>query len=388
MTLLTVFKNSWYVRDRATAEELFRMLDCFLTENGLKVAESSGREASARSMAVRVEYYRSVEYCLRRRSLMNIEPSSKVGKASQKETQKSRSPQGDVNRGRPRSKRRRRAGGSPLQAGERCSYDIIDLIDSACDVPEEDKDRLAEIVDTGVDECGSTSSSVVSGPSFPSLSTTTRLSLCPCCLKRWQKAKKIKAPIRSKLLDNDPASLTCDQWVLLKKRKLKLWPHVKGKLLIHVELVKKRLAKLKHWDDGDWSACSRPHTFLHRNLRRCIKVQVKTERKKNTRTRVRNTVQGSHVAKRKRSRDNDLWHASGSAPLSARGHGANARSPDCSEAENRDLGNTCRAAELKPSTVAVETTKSRPHSLKKVSRFQDMLVQLRGKQSAVVRETR
>ncbi|XP_061524763.1 uncharacterized protein LOC133397641 isoform X2 [Phycodurus eques] len=126
-------------------------------------------------------------------------------------------------------------------------------------------------------------------------------SLCPSCRKVYQRAKSLKTPIKDKLLDNDPTSLTCDNWVLLKKWKASRLPESRGKLSHSLLLVQSCLkGKRKAKQNERKNSCSRPHIFLHRNLRRPHKVPARKEAKRNQCQRASDDSQGCPIAKQKR----------------------------------------------------------------------------------------
>ncbi|XP_018532971.1 uncharacterized protein si:ch211-227n13.3 isoform X2 [Lates calcarifer] len=345
-------------------------------------SEANGLEAFIHSLSIRVEYYRSFEYCLKWKGPMYLRRSSRLPQASKKSPQRSPSPHEEVIQRKLRGKRRgtwqrkTEADEGVVNTDKKSKRDIIDIINDTRDasVAEKDEGKFVEIADKGVDEsdddCCSVNSSIASGPSLLPHTSKQRPAqgLCSACHKLYQRAKKMKAPIKNKLLNNDPKSLTCDQWVLIKKWMPRRLPNARGKLLIHVQRVTKKLRVKKRLKQhvGESSACSRPHTFLQRNLRCCVRATVKNDRKKKTRRkRTRDDSQGSRVAKQQRRRSNRHRQHTGddSGPLPT------------------------------SSPVALETTKPRelkpmPKTTKKTSGFRDLLAQLRGNSSIIVRETR
>ncbi|XP_023130180.2 uncharacterized protein si:ch211-227n13.3 isoform X2 [Amphiprion ocellaris] len=191
--------------------------------------------------------------------------------------------------------------------------DIIDVISCTHDAKHvametTEGQKPVEITDKGLtesdDDCVSVCSSIASGPSLLHHVTPKKprlpQNLCSACRKLYQKAKRTKAPIKSKLLDIDPKSLTCDQWVLIKSWTPRGLTNVSGKLLCHVHLKKEVRVR-----EGESSGCSRPHAFLQRNLRRCVKVAKKNQKKRNGRKRRRNNSQGSRAAKQQRLHSNN-----------------------------------------------------------------------------------
>ncbi|GLD51375.1 uncharacterized protein AKAME5_000444600 [Lates japonicus] len=347
-------------------------------------SEANGLESFIHSLSIRVEYYRSFEYRLKWKGPMYPRRSSRLPQASKKSPQRSPSPNEEVIQRKLRGKRRgawqrkTKADEGVVNTDKRSKRDIIDIINDTRDasVAEKDEGKFVAIADKGVDEsdddCCSVNSSIASGPSLlPHTSPRKQRpaqGLCSACQKLYQRAKKMKAPIKNKLLDNDPKSLTCDQWVLIKKWMPRRLPNARGKLLIHVQRVTKKLRVKKGLKQhvGESSACSRPHTFLQRNLRCCVRATVKKDRKKKMRRkRTRDDSQGSRVAKQQRRHSNRHRQHTGddSGPLPT-------SSPVALE--------TTKPKELKP----------KQKTTKKTSGFRDLLAQLRGNSSIIVRETR
>ncbi|KAM9427227.1 uncharacterized protein ACWYII_018927 isoform 6-T7 [Salvelinus alpinus] len=124
--------------------------------------------------------------------------------------------------------------------------------------------------------------SIVSGPSFVVQATPLSLppGLCSTCQRLHREAKRRRHPPLDKLTDNDPTSLSCDQWVLMKKWTPRRPQNVKGRLWIH-------LGRIRHREQtrGEQPACSRPHIFLQRNLRRYESQAVSRGRKRKKRSR-------------------------------------------------------------------------------------------------------
>ncbi|MED6295088.1 hypothetical protein CHARACLAT_027802 [Characodon lateralis] len=228
--------------------------------------------------------------------------------------------------------------------------DIIDLINRNRDLDHTAKlGEAVGILDFGLDqsndEDGSESSSIVSGPSTLCQDNKEELchNLCSACQELYKNAKSLKTPILSKLLDNDPQSLTCDQWVLMKKWKPKRLPDARQKLLSHL-----RLSGVSMWREDQSSPCLRAHAFLQRNLR-----QAKRLAEMNKKKRRRGKSQNFRVAKQQRLQNNHhRQHTNTKAPKSA------------TSAE-------VRAQERAP---------------KKTSEFRDLLAQLRGTSSMITRE--
>ncbi|TKS80244.1 hypothetical protein D9C73_013523 [Collichthys lucidus] len=212
--------------------------------------------------------------------------SSRPSKGSTKSPKRSPSPNKDgtqrmLSGKRPKAgQRKTKAVNNVVDADEGNVRDLIDIINSTNDAKhveeegeEEDGGDLLKVVDEGVD-CSDEDSvtSVASGPSRkwrPSPKKHRPLQgVCSACRKLYQKAKKMKAPLKNKLLDNNPKSLTCDQWVLLKKWTPRRLPNARGKLLAHVQLVSEKLVVKNGAKQtkqcAEPSTCRRQHAFLQR----------------------------------------------------------------------------------------------------------------------------
>ncbi|TKS65976.1 hypothetical protein D9C73_000032 [Collichthys lucidus] len=204
--------------------------------------------------------------------------SSRPSKGSTKSRKRSPSPNKDVTQ-RMLSGKRPKAGQRKTKGVNNIGNvrDLIDIINSTNDAKhvaeEEDGGKLLKLVDEGLD-CSDEDSvtSVASGPSLkwrPSPKKHRPLQgVCSACRKLYQKAKKMKAPLKNKLLDNNPKSLTCDQWVLLKKWTPRRLPNARGKLLAHIQLVRARLVVKNGAKQTkqcvEPSTCWRQHAFLQR----------------------------------------------------------------------------------------------------------------------------
>ncbi|XP_029308716.1 uncharacterized protein LOC115022051 isoform X1 [Cottoperca gobio] len=335
--------------------------------------------------------------------------SSSRSKASKRSPQRSPSPTEEVIQRRLKGKRQR-TGMKKTKTDEWRDRDIIDVINSTRDakgVAEEDEGKFVEMTDK-VDEldedCVSVTSSIDSGPSLQHNASSKKLSpsqgLCSACRTLYQKAKKMKTQMKDKRLDNDPKSLTCDQWVLIKSWRPRRLPNIKGKLLIDVQLLKKRL-KVKNGAkrfaqcvrEGESSACSRPHSFLERNLRRHVTGPVKREMK-NRRKRTRDGSQGPRVAKQQRLHSNNRLQNISISSIDESG----LPSPSCPSSspgfeDQQDEEDDIHLTELIPTTVSLEITKPRKlrpnqKAPQKTGGFRDLLAQLRGNSSMIVKETR
>lgn len=155
--------------------------------------------------------FRSVEYCLKQKSLMYSTRSSKLRKSSKK-AQKSPSWREDVIQRRTRGSRRTgqreaRPTESVVISDVGTDHDLINLI--------EDEGEPVEVVDESLSKSEDGDNDSVSGHSFsstasgPSLLHTDSLvkqsspqGWCSGCRKLYQKAKKMTTPLKDKLLDN------------------------------------------------------------------------------------------------------------------------------------------------------------------------------------------
>lgn len=117
---------------------------------------------------------------------------------------------------RKRKRRQSRADGPKAKAAATKSADLIDLIDhidstngpSGSDL--EAEGGHVEVADEGVDHLDETSS-IASGPSLqsPSSSWTARalLDLCSACQKLYKRTKRMKGPLKNKLLNDGECRL-------------------------------------------------------------------------------------------------------------------------------------------------------------------------------------
>ena len=147
--------------------------------------------------------------------------STRLTRAQKRSPQRSPSPYEETINRRLRGKRqwtgqrRTESGEDVVKTDEGSNSDIISIISITPDakrVNEEDKGTVIEISDDGLEESdedtGSGGSSIASGPSILYHSTTTTKTqrpsqdLCSACKMLYQKAKRMKAPIKNKLLEN------------------------------------------------------------------------------------------------------------------------------------------------------------------------------------------
>ncbi|XP_022063311.2 uncharacterized protein si:ch211-227n13.3 isoform X2 [Acanthochromis polyacanthus] len=359
-------------------------------------------DSSAHLLSIRVEYHRSLDYRLRWKTSMCPQRSIRRPKSSERKPQKSPVSDEDVVQRRLKNQRRRtlerkaEAEDSRVDSYDWRQRDVIDVINCTHDakhtaMEESEWQEPVEITDKGLtesdDDCVSVCSSIASGPSLLHHVTPKKLrlpqDLCSACRKLYQKAKRTKTPIISKLLDIDPKSLTCDQWVLIKSWTPRGLTYVSGKLLCHVQLKKEANVRV-----GESSGCSRPHAFLQRNLRRCVKVAKKNQKKRNGRKRRRDNSQGSRAAKQQRLHGNSHRQHS-SLPIMNDEPGLEGLGPQ----ETNSQSNTDLMKELIPCSVILEKVKPtemtlRQKRLNPAGRFRDLLTQLQSNRSRIVRETR
>ncbi|XP_034087875.1 uncharacterized protein si:ch211-227n13.3 isoform X3 [Gymnodraco acuticeps] len=348
----------------------------------------------------------SFEYRLKWKTSMLTQRSSSLTKASKKIAQRDPSSDEEDIQRKLRSRPKRNGlkkietSDSRVHAEERRDRDILDVINSTLEakgVGEEDEERFVEVTDEGVDDsdadCVSVSS-IVSGPFLPHNASRRKQLLsqgvCTACRSLGEEAKKSKRPMKDKLLNNDPNSLTCDEWVLIKSWRPRKLPNERRKLLILVQLFKKRLnsqcgRKLES------SACTRPHSFLQRNLRRCLRTPMK-QMKKNRGKRRRVGSQGPRVAKQQRLRSN---HHLQNICVSSTDKSSilSAGLEDQIDQEVSDESNTHLTVQLIPANVSLEPTEPRElpsnqKAAKKACGFRDLLAQLRCNSSMVVKESR
>ncbi|XP_041848868.1 uncharacterized protein si:ch211-227n13.3 isoform X3 [Melanotaenia boesemani] len=339
-----------------------------------------------------------MSYCLKWKGSMSSQRANKLSKASKKNTKKSPKPDVEVIQRR------------VIDWRVRTYLNQVKADDNVADVDEEkdcyivytcngkhdgDKDRgeAAEITDNGLDESDedgdSECSSIASGPSLhhaTSKKLKTSWLLCSACRKLYKMAKGTTAPVKNKLYDNDPQSLTCDQWVLIKKWMPRKLPNTRQRRLKRVRLNKDKENRLGM---GATSTCSRPHIFLQRNLRQCTTVRAKKKRKNvNVRKRTRNDSQDSRNAKQQRLQSNNHHELISISCLDDSPNNSSS-SWSCGSQEIKNQANRGQTAEVIPSQIALETIKqkdvgAKQEAPKKMSGFRHLLAQLRG--NMIVRE--
>nr|XP_023998877.1 uncharacterized protein LOC112076271 isoform X1 [Salvelinus alpinus] len=236
-------------------------------------------------------------------------------------------------------------------------------------------------VESDAESCCSLDS-IVSGPSFVVQATPLSLppGLCLTCQRLHREAKRRRHPPLDKLTDNDPTSLSCDQWVLMKKWTPRRPQNVKGRLWIH-------LGRIRHREQtrGEQPACSRPHIFLQRNLRRYESQAVSRGRKRKKRSRGSRQRAGTCIQSNSLNRSGLHSSALHSDP------DGKAESSDDSGLEHTRRVLTFQVF---PSSVTMETITQQEEEppqeeepRKKSGGFRSQLAQLHANRSRVVRET-
>ncbi|KAM9791370.1 uncharacterized protein si:ch211-227n13.3 [Syngnathus typhle] len=328
---------------------------------------------------------------------MSNKHSSRLKTASKKKFDKSPKLSEHVVQRRIQPKRRRRNmefDDSNIHKKDDSVCDIIDLINSHIE-EEPKKDSSVKVVfDQGLHDSDSQCcSSTAPSPQKVMTPRQTRspTGLCPSCQKLYQRAKTLKTPIKDKLLDNNPTSLICDQWFLVKKWKPRRLPH-SGRishsvLRVHTQLKGKKKAKQNN-QDGHKNFCSRQHVFLQRNLRRPHQVAERKQRKRNLRKRQRDDSQGSRMAKQKYlpPPDNSSKCNNKSAfQLSC----LNVEGFHSEESTNED--NSSVTSNVSCTNFTLESTKlgdimPKPTASRTKSSFQHLLTQLRGNSSMIFKD--
>ncbi|XP_015233493.1 PREDICTED: uncharacterized protein LOC107086809 isoform X1 [Cyprinodon variegatus] len=326
------------------------------------------------SRIIKIEYHRSYKYWLKWTVPMSIRRSSRLKSTHNSPTR---------DRYNPKPRLRTRRGRSSLKetdSNESKDCDIIDLINknpNKSHVPEHKTSTeavgfLSYGLDESNDESDSESSSIASGPSTLCYDNREELycHLCSPCHKLYEKAKRLKEPVKNKLLNNDPESLDCDQWVLLKRWTPGRRPNAKRKLLSHVQLDGIDVPRPKHS-----SPCSRQHTFLRRNLRQS-KLLAKRNRKKRRRS---SNSQGPRVFKQQRLQNGQ------DAELKDLGETLNSSFSSCSNLQDFSSPETQSQDRIDETRASAEIqNQERPP---KRAEFRKLLAQLQRNSSVIIKET-
>ncbi|XP_043108207.1 uncharacterized protein si:ch211-227n13.3 isoform X2 [Puntigrus tetrazona] len=145
--------------------------------------------------------------------------------------------------------------------------DTLEKLRFRADTSEAKLESQGEL-ESSLDESG-TDFTVESGPSSPCRPVHTVR--CRECERLFAKMRK-EPSLKKKSRDADPASLSCDVWVLLKKWHPQRRRHrEKGSLWASLSRVRKLLAGASNsaFINKTEASCSRPHVFQQRTLRRC-----------------------------------------------------------------------------------------------------------------------
>ncbi|XP_061587328.1 uncharacterized protein LOC133452130 [Cololabis saira] len=139
--------------------------------------------------------------------------------------------------------------------------------------------------------------------------------LCANCRKLYRNAKRAKKPLPDKLLDTDPESLTCDQWMLVRRTRNTMLPVISWRRLSWAPLDEASVRlRQQRGAAGPSPGCDRPSVFLQRNLRQSVSVQVKNQGKRLNRKRGRSEPQSSRVAKQRRLQSSPGVSCAGDGP--------------------------------------------------------------------------
>ncbi|XP_077415248.1 uncharacterized protein LOC144044607 isoform X2 [Vanacampus margaritifer] len=334
----------------------------------------------------------SLEYSLNWRVTMKTRHAYRFKTASKKKLDKSLNlNEGEVRRLVP-DKRRTTFDNSNINKDDNSAPDIIDVINSHVAENSEEGSSV-QVDDQGLDEsyeqCDCSTAPSLLNDTSPKKNGRPPTDLCPSCRKFYQRAKRLKRPIKDKCLDNNPTSLTCDQWVLLKKWAPSRLPH-SGKLSHSVRHLCTRLkGKKKEKQDGHQNLCSRLHIFLQRNLRRPRKVPARNERK---------------IKRRKRARDDfcssQKHHRANNPAQNNSGNDDDKRNFESSRAgldvEGFHSGESADDSDVTtniPPTFSLESTKleavpRKPKAPAEKTDFHTLLAQLRGSTSSIFKESR
>uniref|UniRef100_A0A1A8IXT3 Uncharacterized protein n=1 Tax=Nothobranchius kuhntae TaxID=321403 RepID=A0A1A8IXT3_NOTKU len=307
----------------------------------------------SQSWSITVDYYKTFEYSLKWKRPMSLRSSSRLSKTSSKSVQKGPASNAAVSQ-------------------EDGNYDLINIIDG----PERE---AVEIVDNGLSESdGKLLTSINSGPAIMRHPTPKTLkstpALCSACLELYQQAKAAETPIKNKLQDHDPKSLTCDHWVLIKKWMPRRLPDAR------------KLDKVVTLGQGkqpeESPACSRQHIFLRRNLSRA-RLQAKKGRNESRRKRRRDDSHGCRAAKQRhlRSRgyqDRNVTNMDGES---------NSSFIFCSFEGSRKPQMDPMSLPEPSVPLKAAVVQAKQKTPKKTSGFRELLAQLRGHRNSIVKET-
>lgn len=132
-------------------------------------------------------------------------------------------------------------------------------------------------------------------------------SLCTQCLELYWRMRSEMKPV-TKTIDYDPSSLSCDEWVLLKRRLPRRFPRTRGKLWNVLRKVRNRIEKQdqSNCDGNHKERCCWPHVFLQRNLLRCTRKEKFAKGKHAKKKRERSPSSKVKFKRAKQEEQNDL----------------------------------------------------------------------------------
>ncbi|XP_015214882.2 uncharacterized protein [Lepisosteus oculatus] len=158
---------------------------------------------------------------------------------------------------------------SPSEAEGEPSHDEVSILEDDDFGFRADVVRLPEA--GGESEGHDTAAAAEDGLSWASGEEYDAARLCDACVALFQKmhsAKKTKMK-KKKKIDYNPMSLSCDQWILKKRRVCRTKQISRGKLWIAIKTITMNAKNCACEPRKTPSACSRLHVFLQRNLLKC-----------------------------------------------------------------------------------------------------------------------
>ncbi|XP_059914904.1 uncharacterized protein si:ch211-227n13.3 isoform X1 [Gadus macrocephalus] len=368
--------------------------------------ETIYRSASDREVEAQSCFKLTLEYCLSRAGRMHSERSSNRKREGRRATGNTSAWESVIQPGRWRDKRT----SSAVLIDSDKDKDLIELINdqsdmelaAATEMPLVDAAVLVnggygetesptKGLNSGHDSSNCSMDALCSGPSSPKedpdVGRSYAQGLCLCCQTLLKRATH-SWPLKAKLLETDPKSLSCDQWVLKKRWKSSGRPVLKSKLQGCLKRIQRSRSDVYNVMQGQ-PACSRAHTFLQRNLRRCTKASARRgrKRKRTSRRMEKTTTMG------KRARCDP--HQKEPSPTAPHGQSVDNSSPldSLSEEEDAEAQDSAHSSlEAVPSLVAIDFTVDQKAGASKGGPakrggFKDLLIQLRGNSSKIVRET-
>lgn len=209
--------------------------------------------------------------------------------------------------------------------------------------------------------------SVVSGPSSPhSVLSSLR---CRDCRTLFTKIRR-QGPPKTRKRDYDPASLSCDEWLLIKTWHPQRRRQERGRLWAHLKRIRKLVLELSGCAVNNTVTCSRPHVFLQRNLRRCRRMTSKSKAKPQQRRRPRKKILWPPLGSRRRVKRKMFERDDSLDQLFPLDHNAREDQPvssdDHSESQKQETV-------LKHSVSDVTGVPDRPEGTRRELKFEDPL---------------